>query len=85
MMEWDVIAVKPIAPLALRVEFADGTVGDVRFENSHLTGVFASLKDPNLFQQVHVDGGAVTWPGALDLAPDAMYQSVKATSEWILT
>ena len=45
-MESDVITVKPVASLALEVEFADGTVGQVRFEPSHLTGVFAALKDP---------------------------------------
>ena len=37
-MEWDVVDVKTIAPLALRVQFADGTVGKVQFEQSHLTG-----------------------------------------------
>jgi hypothetical protein len=45
-MEWDVIEVKAVAPLALRGQFADGTVGKVQFETSHLTGVFAALKDP---------------------------------------
>lgn len=83
-MEWDVIAVKPIAPLALRVEFADGTEGRVQFESSHLTGVFAALKDPLIFQQVHIDAGAVAWPGDVDLAPDAMYRAIKTTGEWVL-
>lgn len=44
-MEWDVVDVKTIAPLALRVQFSDGTVGNVQFEQSHLTGVFKALKD----------------------------------------
>ena len=83
-MEWDVIHVQAVAPLALKVQFADGTVGKVKFEASHLTGVFAVLKDPSVFQQVHVDAGAVTWPGNLDLAPDAMYQAIKSQGEWIL-
>jgi hypothetical protein len=83
-MEWDVIEVKTVAPLALSVQFADGTVGTVKFELSHLTGVFAALKDPVLFQQAHIDGGAVAWPGDLDLAPDAMYQAIKSHGQWIL-
>jgi hypothetical protein len=49
-----------------------------------LTGVFAALKDPIVFEQVRVDDGAVTWPGNLDLAPDAMYQAIKSQGEWIL-
>jgi hypothetical protein len=83
-MEWDVIEVNAIAALAIRVQFADGTVGKVQFEQSHLTGVFEALKDPLVFQQVHVDGGAVAWPGDLDLAPDAMYQAIKSNGVWLL-
>ncbi len=83
-MEWDVIDVQPTASLALRVQFADGTVGRVQFEPSHLTGVFEVLKDPMLFQQAYVKDGAVTWPGEIDLAPDAMYQAIKAQGEWVL-
>lgn len=83
-MNWDVIDVKAAGPLALKVQFADGTVGRVRFESSHLTGGFAVLKDPIVFQQAHIEGGAVTWPGDIDLAPDAMYQAIKSQGEWVL-
>jgi len=31
-----------------------------------------------LFEQVFVDRGAVTWPGELDLAPDAMVRCCQA-------
>ncbi len=83
-MKWDVVDVQTIAPLALRVQFADGTVGQVQFAHSHLTGVFAALEDPIVFKQVRIEGGAVTWPGDLDLAPDAMYQEIKAKGTWVL-
>jgi hypothetical protein len=83
-MEWDVVDVKAVAPLALQVQFADGTAGKVRFEKSHLTGVFAALKDPMLFQRAFIDAGAVAWPGDLDLAPDAMYHAIKSQGEWVL-
>ena len=83
-MKWDVIEVKPVAPLALQVRFADGTEGKVQFETSHLTGVFSVLKDPSLFQQAHIEDGAVAWPGNIDLAPDAMYDSIKSDGIWVL-
>lgn len=83
-MEWDVIDVRPIAPLVLKVKFADGTVGSVRFERTHLTGVFEALNDPDIFQKAFVEDGAVAWPGNVDLAPDAMYSAIKAQGEWIL-
>ena len=80
----DVTAVKVISHLKLQVQFADGLSGLVRFEPSHLTGVFAALQEPAFFQQVSVLHGAVTWPGDLDLAPDAMYDAIQLHQEWVL-
>jgi hypothetical protein len=31
-----------------------------------------------------VNGYFVTWPGELDLAPDAMHEAIKQQGEWIL-
>jgi hypothetical protein len=50
-MNWNVVSVKPISPLAIAVRFEDG---------------------------------AVTWPGDIDLAPDAMYREIKRSGEWVL-
>lgn len=83
-MEWSVVKVEPKQPLAITVVFADGTEGVVRFESSHLTGVFEPLRDPEIFRQAKVEFGAVTWPGNIDLAPDAMYREIKRTGEWVL-
>ncbi len=83
-MKWDVVEVKVEAPLSLQVRFSDGTQGRVRFELSYLTGVFQALKEQAVFAQVRVDGGAVAWPGELDLAPDAMYDAIKRHGEWVL-
>lgn len=83
-MNWDVVEVKVEAPLSLQVRFQDGTKGKVRFERSYLTGVFKALQDQAVFEQVHIDGGAVAWPGELDLAPDAMYSVIKSQGEWVL-
>ena len=83
-MEWDVIEVNPEKPLTLHVRFADGLSGSVRFEPAHLTGVFEPLKDADVFARAYVDGGTVAWPCNLDLAPDAMYDAIKADGEWVL-
>jgi hypothetical protein len=83
-MDWSVVSVEPKPPLALTVTFRDGTEGTVCFEESHLGGVFAALKDPEIFRQVRVEYGAVTWPGDVDLAPDAMYREIKRSGEWVL-
>jgi hypothetical protein len=83
-MNWDVVEVKVEAPLSLHARFQDGVKGKVRFEASYLTGVFKALQDQAVFEQVHIDGGAVAWPGELDLAPDAMYSAIKSQGEWVL-
>ena len=83
-MEYDVVDVQPVTPMALQVRFADGTAGQVRFEPSHLTGVFEALKDPIVFAQARIEAGAVTWPGDIDLAPDAMYAEIKSHGLWVL-
>jgi hypothetical protein len=83
-MPWDVVDLKIIAPFTLLVRFADGMAGEVRFETSHLTGVFSALKDFNFFNQAFIDRGAVAWPNNLDLAPDAMYNEIKTNGVWIL-
>ena len=83
-MEYDVVEVQAVTPMALQVRFSDGTAGRVRFEPTHLTGVFEALKDPIVFAQARVEAGAVTWPGDLDLAPDAMYAEIKSHGEWVL-
>jgi Protein of unknown function (DUF2442) len=79
-----VVAVAATSGLTLQVEFADGVSGEVKFLPSHLTGVFERLKEPEFFARVTVDHGAVTWPGELDLAPDAMYDAIKNGGSWIL-
>ncbi|MBI3902965.1 MAG: DUF2442 domain-containing protein [Nitrosomonadales bacterium] len=63
-------------------------VGDnavfVRFMPGFFRGVFSHLSDPVKFRQVTVVGGAVTWPGELDLAPDAMHEEIKQRGgEWV--
>lgn len=83
-MYWDVVAVKPEQHLSLSVRFSDGLTGEVCFLPTHLTGVFTPLKKPDFFLKVFLNDGVVTWPGELDLAPDAMYEAIKQKGKWIL-
>ena len=83
-MYWDVTSVQPEHHLTLIVKFSDGLQGTVRFKPSHLTGVFESLKNEEYFNKVFVDHGVVTWPGELDLAPDAMHTEIKKNGCWLL-
>lgn len=69
----------------LWVVFANGTSGRVdvsRLVFGTEAGVFEALRDQGVFAQVAVVLGAVTWPGELDLALDAMYDALKANGSW---
>ncbi len=77
-MYWDVVEVKPETGYSLFVRFKDGLSGRVYLAAEELTGVFAPLADPSFFERVFVDQGAVTWPGEIDLAPDAMHAEISA-------
>jgi Protein of unknown function (DUF2442) len=84
VFEWNVVEVTAGPGRRLHVRFADGMSGMVHFDDAFFTGVFAGLKDDELFQRAYVEHGAVTWPGELDLAPDAMYDEIKRHGEWVL-
>ncbi len=84
---WRVTEVEALPGFRLRVAFADGLTGVVdmsRMVHSPKAGVFAALADTSLFSRVRLDYGAVTWPGELDLAPDAMHTAIQEHSVWLL-
>ena len=83
----DVAEVTPLADFCLHVRFHDGVEGRIdmgSFVHSPGAGVFSELADPAHFAQVYVEHGAVTWPGELDLAPDAMYTELKEKESWTI-
>lgn len=84
---WRVSAIEVLPAYRLKVRFVDGTEGTVDMSRLILdpgAGVFASLRDPVLFIQAFLEYGAVNWPGEIDLAPDAMYQEIRKSGEWVL-
>lgn len=84
---WRVSAIEVLPAYRLKVRFIDGTEGVVdmsRLVFGQCAGVFTSLRDPVAFSQAFVESGAVTWPGEIDLAPDAMHREIKKNGEWLL-
>ena len=84
---WRLESVEALAEYRLRVRFVDGTEGIVAmqdFLHSDAAGVFAALRDEALFRKAEIVLGAVTWPGELDLAPDAMYREIREHGSWTL-
>jgi len=84
---WRVIDVQALANYRLAVRFTDGVNGVVdisKLVQSEDAGVFSALRDDNLFRQVRLELGVVTWPGDIDLAPDAMHAVIKQKGEWVV-
>jgi len=78
-MYWDVVEVKPESNHRLFVRFKDGLSGHFHLRTEDLTGVLAPLREPQFFNQVFIDNGAVAWPGDIDLAPDSMYRQIASS------
>lgn len=84
---WRVRDAEPEPGMVLRVTFADDTTGEARLrtflDSPRVNGtIFESLRDPSVFAAVRVELGAVTWPNGADLAPDAMYDAIRAQGYW---
>jgi hypothetical protein len=82
----DPINVQVASKNTLEVLFEDGIKGQIIFNPSRFRGVFKSLEDENTFNKVFVDRetGAIAWENGLDLAPDVMYDQIKAHGQWVL-
>lgn len=69
---WRVRAVNVQSGYRLSITCIDGTSGIVDMSalvNSSNAGIFAALKDAQLYQQVGIALGALTWPNGADLDP----------------
>jgi hypothetical protein len=67
----------------------DGLAGEVELTpwlwSDAVTGtVFEALRDEDVFREVFVGLGAVTWPNGADLAPDAMHDAIERDGRWVL-
>jgi hypothetical protein len=81
---WIIVACSVLSDYCVEVTFYDGTRGTINLKPdifSDSAGVLATLRDPFVFTQVGIVGGVLTWPGGIDLAPDAMYDDVKSDQQ----
>lgn len=80
---------KVLPGFKIAVTFRDGTSGvadlSPRLTQGPLGDAFDALCDEHVFAQVSIQHGALTWPGGVDLAPDAMYDRIKQTGVSVLS
>ncbi len=89
MAPWRLCQIRIVEHGVFEARFADGTSGTVDMrpllERHEVEAtVFGPLRDPAIFSAASVHLGAVVWPGDIDLAPDAMYDAIRAEGKWLL-
>lgn len=88
MAVWSIVRFKVAANFKIEVTFADGTTGVAdlapRLSQGPLGDGYDPLCDGAAFARVYLEHGALTWPGGIDLAPDAMYQRIRETGVSVL-
>jgi hypothetical protein len=74
-----IISVRALEANRLEIVFSDGTRGVVSLKDRLFGPMFEPLRDESVFRQVAVDEyGAICWPNGADLAPDALYERLRA-------
>ena len=75
------VSVKALDDYQLDIAFSDGSRGVVSLKDRLFGPVFEPLRDVALFRQVTIDEyGAPCWPNGADLAPDALYETVRSAT-----
>jgi hypothetical protein len=81
MAVWSIVRFNVLPNYKIEVSFADGTSGVAdlapRLSQGPLGDGFDPLCDEAMFAKAYLDHGALTWPGGIDLAPDAMHQRIR--------
>ena len=88
MAVWSIVHFKVLPNYKIEIRFADDTFGiadlSPRLSQGPVGDGFDPLCDEATFCQVVVEHGALTWPGDINLAPDAMYQRIRSTGTSLL-
>jgi len=81
MAVWSIVRFRVMSKYRIEVSFSDGTTGvadlSPRLSQGPLGDGFDTLCDEKVFAKAYLECGALTWPGGIDLAPDAMYQRIR--------
>ena len=88
MAVWSIVRFEVLPKFKIEVAFADGTCGVAdlgpRLSQGPLGDGFDPLCDLAFFSRVYLEHGALTWPDGIDLAPDGMYQRIRASGTSVL-
>ncbi|MGZ0019871.1 DUF2442 domain-containing protein [Nitrosomonas sp. wSCUT-2] len=82
---WRARTIAVLPDYCLSVTCNDGTAGTVDMSQlifSEKAGIFSALKDVQLFNQVRIELGALTWPNDADLDPVWLREEIVKNGTW---
>lgn len=82
---WRARTVTVLLDYCLSVTCNDGTTGTIDMSQlilSEKPGIYSALKDTQLFNQVRIELGALTWPNVADLDPVWMHEEIGKNKVW---
>ena len=75
------VEVRVLAGYRLWLRYTDGAEGEVDLSHLAGQGVFKVWQNRDVFNTVRIGaGGALEWPGDVDLCPDAVYLRLTGTT-----
>jgi hypothetical protein len=72
-MYWEVKSVKPLDNYLLHLTFENDEQRYFDMKPLLETGVFRTLKDPEIFRTVKVAFDSIMWSNEVDIAPETLY------------
>ena len=80
----EVVDIKYRGKYIYSIKFDDGVEGDIDFSEYLTKGpVFEVLKDNTVFSKAMVEGGTISWPNGVDIAPETLYERLRIASKSI--
>lgn len=82
---WRIQTVSVLPNYQLALTFRDGTTGIADFSairTSSIPGIYAPLKNAELFAQVQIELGVLTWPNGADIDPAWLHENLSQRQLW---
>jgi hypothetical protein len=74
-----IIGARYVSGFVIFTRFADGTEKNIDISQWFKGPVFEPLKNRKVFKKFFIEGGTLSWPHGVDIAPEALYAARDAS------